>query len=293
MPRALAPVGSGSASPACSASAPPPAARSGSPARRLVDDVARDVADEVVQRAAAAAQQRSAADPRRGSAASTIASTPRRARLVDDRLAGAAGAHGGRRHLDAHVLLPHRLRPRQRPPRLLELVLGQRARPAAATSGSGTPTAPRSPRPSLLVRALVGRPAGPAVWTMSSSSGVPRSGTRIEPYSASVALLRSARRGWSRAEQRLALGRAVDDVEREPERHPAEPGVSAPPRGSRGRRSSRRDDSTRAEHGGQRQRPARTLHGQRHPYGRRGRLAVAQHDDGQVGEREASIAPKA
>ena len=153
----------------------------------LGDDVLRGLPDEVVQRPAAAAEQRAAADPRRllGRQHDRLHAAP--ARLVDDRLARAPGAHGRRRDLDALVLLPHGLGPRAAPPaRARAARRAARASIGSAIGTSKTHSASIVARPPRRgPRRARRRPAGPRSGSMSSSSGVPVSGTRIEPYSGS------------------------------------------------------------------------------------------------------------
>ena len=170
------------------------------------------------------------------SAASTIASTPRRRASVDDRRARAARAHRRRRDLDALVLLPHRLRPRAAPRARARAERRAAARRSAAPSAPRRPRAPRSSRRcSPRVVGVLGAARRPAVWTMSSSSGVPSSGTRIEPYSTLAALGAAAppRARRHALERATCPAAAVDDVERE-RRTPS----------SRSRRSARRSGVT-------------------------------------------------
>src|SRR4051812_50220615 len=75
------------------------------PAGRLLDHVFRDISHEVVERGPAA-EQRAAADPRRLLGGEDDRLDAAATGLLDDRLPGAAGAHGGGRDLDALVLLP-------------------------------------------------------------------------------------------------------------------------------------------------------------------------------------------
>ena len=208
--------------------------------------------------AAGAAEQRAAAHARGllGREHDRLDAAP--ARLVHDRLARASRAHGRRRHLDALVLLPHRLGARAAPPApSSERASGRRGVDAAATSAPRRPTAPRSsrrPRPRPRCSSAARRPA---VWTMSSSSGRPKIGTRIEPNSSS---------------RRLGAQRLLGD--RHALEAPACPrcggrrGTARPRRSSRrGRRSARSsvedehgdpagDRHQRADHRGDRQRAA-------------------------------------
>ena len=111
----------------------------------------------------------------------------------------------------------------------------------------------------------------PAVWTMSSSSGVPRIGTRIDPYSARSASRRSAASGTTtRRRTGLPSRDPVDDVQHDPERHPREADVARALVQDAERDSNAHGRDDRAEQRGQRA-ACRPPHAdrQRHPVGAR------------------------
>ena len=235
----------------------------------LLTHVARRLPHEgVVQARLAAEQQRRRAMRVGSSAASTIASTPRRLASSHDRLA--------RRGARARSRSRPR-RPRTPPPPPWRARSAARARLSCA-SGSARVERQRhrhledpqrlDHRAALAARRRPPRPASrPAVCMMSSSSGVPRIGTRIEPYSASARSPRQRRLGHRHAlEHRLAL-RACGRRRRAraAERHPAEPDPARAAVGDHERDPARRRQQ-RAEHGRQRQRRRRaTRHVERHP----------------------------
>ena len=90
---------------------------------RLLQHVARRLPHERVVQPLLAAQPEPAAHPGRllGREHDRLDAAP--LGLVHDRLAGPAGAHGRRRHLDALVLLPHGLGPGERLARRLQLLV--------------------------------------------------------------------------------------------------------------------------------------------------------------------------
>ena len=164
------------------------------------------------------------------SAARTIASTPRRRASSTIACPARRARTVAVATCDALVLLPHRLGPPQRRARLLELRVGQprvdRQRhrhledPQRLDRRRRVARRPRRRRSSDASR--------PAVWTMSSSSGGADERDEDRPV---LGLARSrccsAACGHLHAlEERLVLARAVDDVEREAERHPADADVA-------------------------------------------------------------------
>ena len=252
----------------------------------LVDDVAGGLPHERVAQPLLAAVQDAAAQARgllRGQHDRLDAAA---LGLAHDRLAGPAGAHDRRRHLDALVLLADRLGAGQRLPGAFELGVGHRRveRSAIGTSNthSASITAPPSPPSSFSSAA-----SRPAVWTMSSSSGKPEIGTRIEPYSASCRLRREHGLGDADPlQQRLVLGDAVVDVDEDPERHPPEADPAcAGVEGEHGDEGGAGDQ--RPERRRERQVTAADAHVERHPVRAvTVRLAVAQAADRQADERE-------
>ena len=255
----------------------------------LLSDVLRDLADEVLQRAAAAAQPRR----RRG-----CATAPRRRARSPRRRAGAPPRRSpGRPGARGRSRSPPR-RPRTPPPppsraRSAARACSSCASGSRASIGSDIGTSKThsasivAPSPSAS-SACSSAARRPAVWTMSSSSGVPRIGTRIEPYSARSALppqrgLRARRRGGRPACRRRS-GRRRTARSRTPSTRGRR---SARPRaGCRATMNAQADDD-RAEQRGQRQRAVPHRDRQRHPVGARAiGLAEAQLDDRQVRDRE-------
>src|SRR3954452_4415492 len=193
-------------------------------ARRLGDHVLRDLADEVVQRPAAPAEQRAAADLRRLLGGEDDGLHAAALGLVDDRLPGAPRAHRRGRDLDALVLLPHRLRPRQRRPGALELLLGE--------GGVDRQRHRDLEDPQRLDRRAVVRLEGLGVLLGREAPGrlhdvvvERRAEDRHEDRAVLGVVALPAQRllGHDDAlEQRLALRAAVRDVERDPAPEPAE-----------------------------------------------------------------------
>ncbi len=175
----------------------PPRIRDGSSARqhdRLDAAAARLVDDRLRRRGGRA---RSPSRPRRPSYSSPTALA--RASAARARLSCASGSARVDRQRHRHLEDPQRLDRRAR-------------RPSSESS---------APRPARR----------PAVWTMSSSSGVPKIGTRIEPYSASrAARARSAASGTVDALAAAAC----------PRRCGRRRTATRPTPSSRGRRSARR-----------------------------------------------------
>ena len=217
-------------------------------ARRLAEHVLRDLADEVLQRAAAAAQPAAPADARRLLRAEDDHLDAAPARLLHDRVAGLTRADGRGRHLDALVLLPHRLRAPQRRAGLVELRVGQ---PGVDGQRHGDLEHPeRLDRRALalgLVGVLVG---GQAPGGLDDVVVQRRAEDRDEDRSVLRALDLPPQRGLRHedaAEHGLAVGDPVDDVHHDPERHPREADVARAlvQDAERDERAGRDDCSTR------------------------------------------------
>ena len=194
------------------------------PARRLVDHVLGHLSDEVVARPAGAAEQRAAAH--RASAPRPRARSPRRR-------AGAPPPRSpGRRAARAPWPWPPR-RPRTPPPPPWPARSAARAALSCSSGRRGVERQrhrhlehperldhARRPRPRPRPPR---RPGAPRSGRCRRRAASPKIGTRIEPYSTSRRLGAQRLLGDRHApEHRLALGEAVDDVERDPGDHPAE-----------------------------------------------------------------------
>ena len=236
-------------------------------ARRLVDHVAGRLPHARVVQARLAAEPQAAAHARRLLGGQHDRLDAAALGLAHDRLA----RRGGR------ARPPWRpRRPRTPPPPPWRACSAARARLSSASgtrvsSGSaiGTSkthsasiTAPPSPSSSFSSAA-----SRPAVCMMSSSSGVPRTGTRIEPNSASARAPRQRRLGHGHAlEHRLALRGAVADVERDPER-PSRPAPTqrAPPCSTSSASERDQPTSRRTAPPGSAASPPRNADVERHP----------------------------
>ena len=256
------------------------------PTRSLGDDVARRLPHERVAQAALAAQQRAAAHAGRllgGEHDRLDAPSPR---LVHDRLAGAAGAHGRGRDLDVLVLLADGLRAGERGARALELGL-RHARVDRQRHRDLEHPQRLDHRAALVeVLSLVGgqSPCGlHDVVVERSAEDRHEDRAVLDPR---LAVGERALGDRHALEDRLARDQAIAEVERQAEGHP---GDADDPRPAVERQDRHEGEGRqRRAHGGRdRQLGAAHAHVERHAIGPVAvGLAPAQPDHREVHERE-------
>ena len=189
------------------------------PARRLLDHVA---VMSPTKRSRGPPRPPSSARRARGvgsSAASTIASTPRRRASSTIAWPTVRAAHHRRRDLDALVLLADRLRPRAAPARAFLTLLVGHARVDRQRHRDLEHVQRLDHRAALVLVGVLGRePAGGPDDVVVERLAEDRHEDRCRTRPRRGSWQRLGAGSCTRFAQRLALGRAVDDVERDPDR---------------------------------------------------------------------------
>src|SRR3954470_8428941 len=229
----------------------------------LVDDVARGLAHERVVEPALAAQQRAAAHAGGLLRREDDRLDPPPLGLAHDALPRPAGAHGGGGDLHALVLLPHRLRTAERLAGALELLVADARVQRQRHRHLEHPHRLDHRAALALVGVLLHREAAGGLHDVVVERGAEHRDEDRAVLGRRVPPARQRALGDRHAlEDRLALRDAVEDVQADTERDPAEPG----PAGAGVEdhyRYERACREQRAERGGQRQLAAADPHVQR------------------------------